>query len=198
MQNVNKNYTNKIFLHRYACHICDILQLLWCISGIIDICLQAVFITFKEEWSSETLFWIWNIKGFAGNEGLLIFIPLALSVPTECENSSRIGFYIHKPLILVPRRPIWQEALSKPPKQIFVQQYDGEPALLKKKQGHYDLQKEIHLQESKRDNTLPKKELPLTETQTKEIILSIPNLCQENAFPSILYCKVHQSYRMVR
>ena len=133
--------------------------LLWCISGILedlDICLQAVFIQFKEEWSSETLFWIWNIKGFSGNGGPLIFIPLALSVPTDSKNSSRIGFYVHKPPILVPRSI--GQALSK---QIFVQQYAGEPAQLnkKKKKGNCDLQKEILLQESNRDNALLKKRI---------------------------------------
>ena len=125
-----------------------------CISCIVDIFIHELCIRFKEEWTSETLFWIWNINGFAGNGGPLIFIPLALSVPTDSKNSSRIGFYVHKPPILVPRSI--GQALSK---QIFVQQYAGEPAQLNKnkKKGNCDLQKEILLQESNRDNALLKK-----------------------------------------
>ena len=50
-----------------------------------DICLQVLFISHKEEWGSETIFWIWNIKGFVANEGLHIFIPFILSVPKTQE-----------------------------------------------------------------------------------------------------------------
>ena len=163
------------------------------ISGIADICLQEVFIRYKEQWSSEALFWIWNTKGFAANEGLHILIPFALSVPTAgSRNSSSIGkFYVHKPDILVPRRPARQ-----PSKIIFVQEYVKGPDSLKTKnrKGNLELEKELGLRESNGKKMLPKKEI---ETRREEIILSIPNLCdQENVFPSILYCKVHQSCRV--
>ena len=179
---------------------------LWCCSGIADICLQVghssfvckfghiiclqeIFIRYREQWSSQTLFWIWNVKGFAVNEGLHILIPFALKVPTDgcSENSSRIGFYVQKPSVLVPRRPIRQDS-----KLVFVQEYAGEPSQLSKKK-----KKDICPKRSNRDNVLPKQEIPLIETQQEEIILSIPNLHNENKFPSILYCKVHQSYRWV-
>ena len=94
--------------------------LLWCVSGIVDICLQAVFIFFK------------------------ILIPFALSVPTveECSgNSSSVDFYIQKPAHLVPRRP-YEKALWKPSKKIFVQQNAGQPGPPRKeiclKESHKD------------------------------------------------------------
>ena len=105
---------------------------LWCLSGIADICLQALFIRYQDQWSRETLFWVWNVKGFVANEGFHILIPFALTVPPDgggSENSSSTGFYVHKPSILVPRRPAGQ-AFWKPPKLIFVKEYAGNPAPL--------------------------------------------------------------------
>ena len=104
---------------------------LWCLSGIADICLQALFVIYQEQWSSETLFWIWNTKGFVNFEGLHILIPFTLSVPPDggSENSSSTGFYVHKPSILVPRRPAG-EAFWKPAKLIFVKEYAGDAAPL--------------------------------------------------------------------
>ena len=164
---------------------------LWCLSGIADICLQALFIRYQEQWSSETLFWIWNVKGFVANEGFHIFIPFALSVPTDqgSKSSSSTSFYVRKPSVLVPRRPFLE-----PPKLICVQEYAGEPSGLNKtkKKYNFELQKEVCMKE------LPKKEIPLIEAEKEEIVMSVPNLRQEHEFPSILYCKVHQSYRIVR
>ena len=161
------------------------IRILWWCSGIADICLQEIFIRYREQWSSETLFWIWNVKGFAVNEGLHILIPFALSVPTDArsKNSSSIGFYVHKPSVLVPRRPMRHNS-----KLVFVQEYAGEPSQLSKVK--------ICPKRSNRDNVLPK-QIPLIETQQEEIIMSIPNLQNVNTFPSILYCKAHQSYRIV-
>ena len=158
-----------------------------------------MFIRYKDQWSSETLFWIWNTKGFVGNEGLHILIPFALSVPTDGDsaNSPSSGdFYVHKPSDLVPRRPSGQQALWKPFNLISVQQYVKQPDSLNKNNMKESLEqeKEILLKES---NT-SKKRRPKKETQREEMVLSIPNLsAQENAFPSILYCKVHQSCRVV-
>ena len=167
---------------------------LWCLSGIADICLQALFIHHKDQWSRETLFWIWNAKGFLANEGLHILIPFALSVPTDggSKTSSSTGFYVRKPSVLVPRRPTGQ-AFWKPPKLICVQEYAGEPSRLNetKKKDNFEPQKEVCT------NELPKKEIPLIEAEKGEIIMSVPNLRQEHEFPSILYCKVHQSQRIV-
>ena len=170
--------------------------LLWCGSGIVDICLQAVFIFFKEQWTSETIFWIWNIKGAASNEVLHILIPFALSVPIAEEKCSAVGFYVQKPSVLLPRRPC-QKLLSKPSKKILVQQYVEQPNTLEKKAENSDPLTEICLKESHEDNVLPRKELPLIDTQNEEIILSIPNLRQRSALPCMLYCKVHQSCRIV-
>ena len=164
--------------------------LLWCLSGIVDISLQAVFIFYKEEWTSETIFWIWNIKGAASNEVFHILIPFALSVPTDEGSEDSSDFYVRKPSVLIPRRPC-KEVLWNPCKRISVQQYVGTPApLLKKKEEH----SEICPKETYKDNVLPRK---LIETQNEEMILSIPNLSQKRAFPCILYCKVHQSQRIV-
>ena len=176
---------------------------LWCLSGILDICLQVLFIYYKEQWSSETLFWIWNTKGFVANEGLLILIPFALSVPSEgsSETSSSTGFYVHKPSVLEPRRPLIKQAASwNPPKLIYVQEYAGEPSPLNKKEkkDNWELNKGICPKESNRDNPLPKKEIPLMEPQREEIVMSVPNLRHKNEFPSILYCKVHNAYRIVK
>ena len=181
--------------------------LLWCVSGIVDICLQALFIFYKEEWSSETIFWIWNIKGAAWNEVFHILIPFALSVPTDVisdedsENSSGVDVYPFPvprgPLVprrpLMPRRPC-ENAFWKSPERIFVQ---AAPTKKKKKEGYSDPLKEICPKESYKDKVLARNELPLIDPQNKEIILSIPNLHEKNAFPCILYCKVHQSYRIV-
>ena len=75
--------------------------LLWCLSGVADISLETIFIRYKEEWSRDTLFWIWNIKGFLANEGFHMLIPLALSIPSEqgSENLKNnadfsIGFFL--------------------------------------------------------------------------------------------------------
>ena len=75
--------------------------LLWCLSGVADIGLETIFIRYKEEWSRDTLFWIWNIKGFLANEGFHMLIPLALSIPSEqgSENLKNnadfsIGFFL--------------------------------------------------------------------------------------------------------
>ena len=164
--------------------------LLWCLSGIVDICLQTVFIFYKEEWTSETIFWIWNIKGAALNEVFHILIPFALSVPTDegLENSS--DFFVQKPSILVPRRPC-KGALWKPCKRILVQQAVVTPAPPSKKK------RERNPKETNKDKVLTRKEISLIETQKEEMILSIPNLSQERSFPCILYCKVHQSQRIV-
>ena len=164
--------------------------LLWCFSGIADICLQHLFISYKEEWTSETIFWIWNIKGAATNEVLHILIPFALSVPTD-EGSSSVGFYIKKSSILVPRRPDEQEqALWKPSKRIFVQQYvNGQQKM--KTEENANLLKEPY-------EELPRKEIRLVDKEDEEIVLSIPNLRQKRDFPCILYCKVHQASRVVK
>ena len=175
------------------------LLLLFCLRGIVDICLQALFVHYKEQWSSETLFWMWNTKGFLTIEGLHILIPFALTVPTEggSQNSSSIEFYVRKPSVLVPRRPMG-EAFWKPSKLISVKEYAGGPSRLNssdkknKKKDKFELQKEVCT------NELPKKETPLIEAEKEEIILSVPNLREEHEFPSILYCKVHQSCRIVR
>ena len=162
--------------------------LLWCLSGILDISLQAVFIFYKEEWSSGTIFWIWNIKGAASNELFHILIPFALSVPTDEGSENSSDFYVQKPSVLLPRRPC-EEALWKPCKRILVQEYVGTPAPPKKKK---EESSEICAKETQMD-----KVLPLIETQTEEMILSIPNLSQKSAFPCTLYCKAHQSQRIV-
>ena len=164
--------------------------LLWCLSGIVDICLQTVFIFYKEEWTSETIFWIWNIKGAASNEVFHILIPFALSVPTDEGSENSSDFYVEKPSILVPRRP-FKESLRNPCKRILVQQYVGTPAPLSKKK------EERNPKERYKDKVLTRKESPLIEAQNEKMILSIPNLSQERVFPCILYCKVHQSQRIV-
>ena len=107
--------------------------LLWCLSGIVDIGLQAVFIFYKEEWTSETIFWIWNIKGAASNELFHILIPFALSVPTDEGSEDSSDFYVQKPSVLVPRRPC-EKALLKPGKRILVQEYVRTSAPPKKKE----------------------------------------------------------------
>ena len=161
--------------------------LLWCLSGIVDIGLQVVFIFYKEEWTSETIFWIWNIKGAASNELFHMLIPFALSVPTDEGSEDSSDFYVQKPSVLVPRRPC-EKALWKPGKRILVQEYVRTSAPPKKKEENSErCPKEMQME------NVP----PLIETETEEMILSIPNLRQKSAFPCILYCKVHQSQRIV-
>ena len=164
--------------------------LLWCLSGILDVCLEALFVCYKEEWSHESLFWIWNLKGFAANEGVHIIIPFALSVPVEerSEVSSRAEFYVRKSTFLEPRRPSSQ-TLSRQPISIFVKPCFRKTISQLKKEGD-----RIDIENVHRCG----KVTPLIETMREEITLSIPNLPQETIFPSIVYCKSHQSYRVVK
>ena len=175
-----------------------VLLLVFCLSDIADVFLQTLFSWYQEQWSRETLFWIWNLRGFVTIEGLNILIPFALSVPSEggSQNSSSIEFYVRKPSVLVPRRPMVQQAFWKPPKLIYVQEYAGGPSSLNKnkQKDNCELSKEVC---TKKRNEPPKKEIPVIEMEKGEVVMSIPNLRQEHKFPSILYCKVHQSYEVV-
>ena len=164
--------------------------LLWCLSGILDVCLEALFVCYKEEWSHESLFWIWNLKGFAANEGVHIIIPFALSVPVEerSEVSSRAEFYVRKSTFLEPRRPSSQ-TLSRQPISIFVKPCFRKTISQLKKEGDRKDIENVHR---------CGKVTPLIEIMREEITLSIPNLPQETIFPSIVYCKSHQSYRVVK
>ena len=165
--------------------------LLWCVSGIVDIVLQAVFIFYQKEWSSETIFWIWNLKGAAFNEVFHILIPFALSVPADdnSENSPSNDFFVRKISVLEPRRPFESTPRTFPLK-IFV----GQSAPKKKSDKH----RATFLNVAYKANTLHKKaELPSIEAQKEDIVLSIPNLPQKDTFPCIVYCKVHQDYQIV-
>ena len=184
--------------------------LLWCVSGIIDIVLQAVFIFYQEDWTSETIFCI-NLKGAAFNEIFHILIPFALSVPPDdsSENSSYGHFYMKKTSVLLPRRP-FENTLPKPPMKIFVcGSFQKTPRTPSKTifVGH-SARPEI---DKKSDQTLAtfrnvtykdnlhhkKVELPSIDAQNEEMVLSIPNLHQTSDFPCIVYCKFHQYYRIV-
>ena len=178
--------------------------LCWCLSGIADICLQVVFFDHKEEWSKETIFWIWNFKGFVGNEGLLILTPFILSVPNDSEKSSNIGFYVHKPSVLVPRKPSEQGTTNNTRSQrIHVEEYSGDPVPVKKVESAREPEKErlsldndVNGNNVSGDNMITRNKILTNNPKNEEIILSIPKLSKENPFPSILYCSVHQSYRM--
>ena len=182
--------------------------LCWCLSGIADICLQVVFIGHKEEWSKETIFWIWNFKGFVGNEGLLILTPFILSVPNDSEKSSNIGFYVHKPSVLVPRKPSEQGTTNKTTtrsQRIHVEEYSGDPVPMEKEDSAKEPEKErlsaslecnVNGNNLSGDNMITRNKILTNNPKNEEIILSIPNVSKENPFPSILYCSVHQSYRM--
>ena len=170
--------------------------LLWCVSGIVDIVLQAVFIFYQKEWSSETIFWIWNLKGAAFNEIFHILIPFALSVPPDdsSEISSRGHFYMKKTSVLVPRRP-FENTLPKPPRKIFVHgTFEKTPCTPSKKS---DPTWVTFRNVTYKDNLHHKKvELPLIDAQNEEMVLSIPNLHQKSNFPCIVYCKFHK-YRQI-
>ena len=184
--------------------------LLWCVSGIVDIVLQAVFIFYQEDWTSETIFWIWNLKGAAFNEIFHILIPFALSVPPDdsSENSSRGHFYMKKTSVLVPRRP-FENTLPKPPTKLFVRGtfektpctpskriivgQSARPKIEKKSDPTWVTFRNVTC----KDNLHHKKvELPLIDAQNEEMVLSIPNLHQKSNFPCIVYCKFHK-YRQI-
>ena len=165
--------------------------LLWCVSGIVDIVLQAVFIFYQKEWSSETIFWIWNLKGAAFNEVFHILVPFALSVPADdnSENSPSNDFFVRKRSVLEPRRPFESTPRTLPLK-IFV----GQSALKKISDPHLA----TFLNVAYKANILHKKvELPSFDAQNEDIVLSIPNLHQKDTVPFIVYCKVHQDYKIV-
>ena len=53
--------------------------------------------------SAKTQFWIWNISGFIGYEGMHLFIPFLLDVPSQGEIlTENPEFYVRKP-VLEPR-----------------------------------------------------------------------------------------------
>ena len=165
--------------------------LLWCVSGIVDIVLQAVFIFYQKEWSSETIFWIWNLKGAAFNEVFHILIPFALSVPADdnSENSPSNDFFVRKRSVLEPRRP-FESTPPTLPLKIFV----GQSAPKKES----DPPRATFLNVAYKANIIHKKvELPPIDAQKEDIILSIPNLHQKDTAPCIVYCKVHQNHMIV-
>ena len=127
--------------------------LLWCVSGIVDIVLQAVFIFYQKEWSSETIFWIWNLKGAAFNEVFHILIPFALSVPADdnSENSPSKDFFVKKRSVLEPRRPFESTPRTLPLK-IFVRQ-----SAPKKKDKKSDQHRATFLKVAYKANILHKK-----------------------------------------
>ena len=167
--------------------------LLWCVSGIVDIVLQAVFIFYQKEWSSETIFWIWNLKGAAFNEVFHILIPFALSVPADdnSENSPSNDFFVRKKSVLEPRRSFESTPRTLPLK-IFVGQ--SAPKKIDKKS---DPHRATFLKVAYKANILHKRvELPSIEAQKEDIVLSIPNLHQKDTVPCIVYCKVHQDHKI--
>ena len=186
--------------------------LLWCVSGMVDIVLQAVFIFYQEDWTSETIFWIWNLKGAAFNEIFHVLIPFALSVPPDdsSENSSRGHFYMKKTSVLVPRRH-FENTLPNPPTKIFVHGtfektpwtpskkiFVGQSARPPKKDKKSDPAWATFRNVTYKDNLHHKKvELPSIDAQNEEMVLSIPNLHQTSNFPCIAYCKFHQYYQIV-
>ena len=164
--------------------------LLWCLSGVADIGLETIFIRYKEEWSRDTLFWIWNIKGFLANEGFHMLIPLALSIPSEhaSDNLDNVDFYVRKPLVLIPRRPNNQTTceLTKPS---YVQHF----MYIKRKAPEKKQEKLEPKTGVKVTKEHAKVEIPWPESNSSGIVLSIPNLLLQKEVLSILYCKVHQS-----
>ena len=167
--------------------------LLWCLSGVADICLETIFIHYKEEWSRDTLFWIWNIKGFLANEFLHLLIPLALSIPDQgSENLTNVKFYVHETPVLIPRRPNDQN-VCEPAKRSVVQQFMYIKGMVpSKKEEKLPLKVDIGTQaDSKRENDPAKNEVPWFESNNAGIVLSIPNLRPQKEILSILYCKLH-------
>ena len=188
-------------IRRYRRNVLSLKQttawvMLWCLSGVADICLETVFIRYKEEWSRDTLFWIWNIKGFLANEFLHLLIPLTLSIPSDqgSENLTNVEFYVHKPSVLIPRRPNDQN-ICEPRKPSVVQQFMYIKGIVPSKKEE-KVKVDIGMQaEAKRENFPAKNDLVWFESNNAEIILSIPNLRPQKEILSILYCKVHQSKR---
>ena len=77
-----------------------------CLSSFIDAVIQTAFPNLEQIMESRDLFWIWNIKGIAFNEGLFLILPLVLDVPYESEPlTEKASFYVSPPKILVPRSP---------------------------------------------------------------------------------------------
>ena len=186
-------------IRRYRRNVLSLKQttawvMLWCLSGVADICLETVFIRYKEDWSRDTLFWIWNIKGFLANEFLHLLIPLTLSIPSDqgSENLTNVEFYVHKPSVLIPRRPNDQN-ICEPRKPSVVQQFMYIKGIVPSKKEE-KVKVDIGIQaEAKRENIPAKNDLVWFESNNAGIILSIPNLRPQKEILSILYCKVHQS-----
>ena len=73
-------------------------MLFWVCSAIIDLILQTGLTYSEKYYSRNKLFWIWNTKGFALNELLLLVIPFALNIPLQQKtNVNKSGFFVTYP-----------------------------------------------------------------------------------------------------
>jgi hypothetical protein len=118
-----------------------------CLSSLIDIFLQALFTEYREALSSQTMFWIWNIKGILSNEALLLVLPLALKMPPRTGNVKNMPFYVREPELVPKRSP--QDNTNKHISSKIVQDNTNK----------HISSEIIHVQEFSRDN----------------MILSVPN-----------------------
>ena len=74
----------------------------WCFSSTLC-CISIDY--GKDYFSDKTQFWIWNLSGFVGYEGLHLCLPFLLDVPSHgTVSTTHAEFYVRKP-VLEPR--IW-------------------------------------------------------------------------------------------
>ena len=91
----------------------------WLMFWNIVLLLEYVFYTLLavegDYFSRQTVFWIWNVKGFFLNEGLHFALPALLEVPDSLERKKmgKNTFYVRKPGSLEPRRIEVKTAKSK-------------------------------------------------------------------------------------
>ena len=79
--------------------------------------------------SAKTQFWIWNLSGFLGYEGMQLFLPFLLDVPSQGSvPSTNPEFYVRKPN-LEPRIPKYSidNVNTNISKFIYTRKYEPKP-----------------------------------------------------------------------
>ena len=93
----------------------------WVMFSWMEFVLLMLLTHYKNEMSSQTIFWAWNIPLFVFIDIINgIVLPLTVAVPAKEKQKPdrRVEFYTRKPRVLEPRRPSDMECSRKSRKQI--------------------------------------------------------------------------------
>ena len=192
-------------------------MIFWNIFVLLEYAFHNLLAVQGDQLSRETVFWIWNVKGFLFNEGLHFALPALLEVPNislEMKIREKDTFYARKPGSLEPRRAevktakakTVEKAPEKPnslllsargllqskvqSKLIKVAEYKGE-ALPNVSRHNIELKNERGELRDERG------ELKDERGEPEKLELSIPRSNEEqlrNRQPCTVYCRNHNSF----